>query len=487
MTFNHRIILRTISIILLFEGTAMLVPAFFASYYHERGAETALYLTAMCSILIGLTIYNQLQYYTLKIKPRESFFVASVCWFIVSLVGTLPYYFSGCGYPLVDCIFESVSGWTTTGAWTLDLTAMPHSLVLWKAISNWLGGMGLLLLTISLFPVLGIEGQKMAAAEVPGPEFEKMSARISDTAKITYRIYIAMTILELLLLLPSGIKPFEAAVNTMSTISTAGLLSLNNDAIVNVSPYVKSIFTIFSIVGSVNFMMYFFAYRRQWGNIIKNVEVKTYLSLLAGSSVIIGVSLFADGIYDNIFDAWGNAFTQAVAFGATSGFEVGDINVWPTLSKMLLVILLFIGGCGNSTSGSIKVLRFVIYFKLIMRGIYKRIHPRAVKPIMIQGKPVSAATASSVTVFMLLYFAVFIFSSIVLSLENYDLETTFSTALACITNNGTGFGSIAGGNFSIFSSFGKMYCAALMMAGRLELYAVVLMFSRSFWNSDRAR
>ena len=394
---------------------------------------------------------------------------------------------AGEGYSAADSIFESVSGWTTTGAWAVPTTQMPRCLVLWKAITNWLGGMGLLLLTVTFFPILGAQGQKMASAEVPGIEMEKMSARISDTGKITYRIYIAMSVLELLLLLPS-MSPFDAAVNTMSTISTAGILNVHEGIpILASTPYVKTIFTIFSIAGSVNFVMYFFLYNRKWKKALHLVEVKTYLGLVAGGSLLIGIILYFSGNHETLAGALGDSFAQAAAFASTSGYEVDDINVWPTTCKMILLVLLFIGGCANSTSGSVKVIRFIIYFKIILRGIYKRIHPKAIKPIMLKGKPVSAATASSVTVFMLLFFAVFIFSSLILALENYDLETTFSAVLGSLTNNGTAFGLITGGNYSIFSSFGKLYCAALMIAGRLEIYPIIILFSRSFWNSDRAR
>lgn len=487
MTYNFRVILRTISVVLLFEGAAMLIPMAYGVYLQEDGPASALFFTAVCCIAVGSFVYRHLKYYTLKIKARESFFVAFICWFIVCLTGTLPYLLAQCGYSFTDSLFESVSGWTTTGAWVIDTVQMPRSLILWKAISNWLGGMGLLLLTISLFPVLGVQGQKMAAAEVPGPEFEKMSARISDTAKISYRIYIILTIAEVCLLLPSGLDPFEAVINTMSTISTAGLLNLHTETVANFTPYVKTVFSVFSILGSINFMMYFYGYCRRWDKIRKNIEVRTYLGLLFCCSLIIGCFLYFGGYYDTFFGAWGNSLAQSIAFGATSGYEIANINLWPTTCKMILIILLFIGGCGNSTSGSIKVIRFVIYCKIIHRGIYKRIHPRSVKPIMIQGKPVSAAVASSVTVFMMLYFAVFIFSAVVFSLENLDMETTLSTALACITNNGTAFGGVSGGNFSILSGFGKLYAAVIMLAGRLELFAVIMLFSRSFWNTNRTR
>lgn len=487
MTYNFRVILRTISVVLLFEGIGMLIPMAYAVYRNEDNAAKALFFTALCCIGIGSLIYRHLKYYTLQIKTRESFFVAFICWFVVCIAGTFPFLLADIGCSFSDAVFESVSGWTTTGAWVIDVASLPRSLILWKGISNWLGGMGLLLLTVSIFPALGIQGQKMAAAEVPGPDIEKMASRISDTAKITYRIYIALTVIELLLLLPSGLDPYDALINTMSTISTAGLLNTESVSVITFSPYVKTVFTVFSLLGSINFLLYFFLYNRKWKKAFGIVEIRVYLGLIAGGSLIMAVMLCVSGNRDNFLGALGDSFAQATAFGATSGYEIDDINLWPTTCKMVLLILLFIGGCANSTSGSVKVIRFIIYFKIMMRGIYKRIHPRAIKPIMLQGKPVSAATASSVTVYMLLYFAVFVFSSLVLALENLDLETTFSAVLGCLTNNGTGFGLITGGNYSFFSTFGKLYASGLMLAGRLEIYAIIVLFSRSFWNSDRAR
>ncbi len=483
---NYRVILRTIASVLIFEGIAMFVPLVYALCIDDVSA-TAFFAPAVFCLGLGLFIHTQLKYYTLKIRQRESYFIAFICWITVSFMGIFPYMLSGQGYTIADCIFESVSGWTTTGAWTINVAAMPKPLLLWKAITNWLGGMGILLLTISFFPVLGVEGQKMINAEMPGIQVEKMSARISDTAKISYEIYVIMTVVEFLLLLPTKLTPFEALINTMSTISTAGLLNVGTGNVIAASPYVTGVFTAFSIFGSINFMMYFYLYKRKWSNILNNVEVRGFLRVLAGGATIIALTLFFTGTCDTLTGAFGTAIAQSVAYGATSGFEVADLNAWPGLCKIVLIILLLIGGCSNSTSGSIKVIRFIIFLKLIKRGIYKRIHPKAVKPIMIQGKPVSAASVSSITVFLMLYFLVFVFGSIVFSLENLDMETTFCTTLACITNNGTAFGGIVGGNFSILSEPGKIFSAILMLAGRLEMYAIVLLFSRSFWNPNRAR
>ena len=296
-----------------------------------------------------------------------------------------------------------------------------------------------------------------------------------------------MTVVEFLLLLPTQLTPFEALINTMSTISTAGLLNVGSGNVIAVSPYVTGVFTAFSIFGSINFMMYFYLYTRKWSRIIQNIEIRAFLQVLAASSFVIGLTLYFTGTCDGLLESFGTAIAQTVAYGATSGFEVADLNTWPALCKMVLIIVLLIGGCSNSTSGSIKVIRFIIFLKLIKRGIYKRIHPKAMKPIMVQGKPVSASSVSSITVFLMLYFLVFVFGSLVFSLENLDMETTFCTTLACITNNGTAFGGIVGGNFSILSEFGKIFSVVLMLTGRLEMYAIILLFSRSFWNPNRAR
>ena len=481
---NYRVILRTIAILLMVEGVAMFIPMCYAVYIDDPTASAFFFPFVLC-IAVGLLIQTQLQFYTVKIKQRESYLIAFISWITASIVGMLPYALADCGYTFADCLFESVSGWTTTGAWTVDITKMPEPLLLWKAISNWLGGMGLLLLTITFFPVLGIEGQKMVNAEVHGIELEKMSARVTDTAKISYEIYIVMTVVEFLLLLPTDLTVFEALINTLTTISTAGLLNVGNGNVIAVSPYVTGVFTVFTIFGSINFMMYFWLFKGKWRKIVNNTEVRAFLIIITVSASLIGVTLYSSGVYPNLLEAFGKSFVQSIAFGATSGFEVGDINNWPGFCKMILILLLLIGGCSNSTSGSIKVIRFVIFIKLIKRGIYKRIHPRAMKPIMVQGKPVSAASVSSITVFLMLYFFVFVMGSLVLSLENLDMETTFCTALACITNNGTAFGGIVGGNFTIFSSFGKCVTAILMLAGRLEMYAIILLFSRSFWNPNR--
>ncbi len=487
MKFNHRIILKTISIIIFFEGLAMMIPGIAGIYFNEMQAAVSLLTVSCISIISGLSFFLYLRYDTLKIKERDGFYITILTWFSICLVGSLPFLFSGYGYTFTDALFESTAGWTTTGAWTLTPLSSCKSLILWKAMCSWMGGIGILLFTISVFPILGIQGQKMVASEITGPTLKKMSAKISDTAKLSYKIYLLLTILEFILLLPTGLPKFEILVNTLFSISTAGLVNFTDGIYFSLSPYTQTIFTIFTFLASCNFIIFFMLATGKWKTALKNTEVKVYVALLGYGIIIMTIMLTLCGEYSSFTQALGDSVSQAISYSSTSGFKVTDTNIWPTSCKMILLILVLIGGCAMSTSGSLKVIRFIVFFKLIIRGIYKRIHPHAIKPIMLEGKPVSAKSASATTGFIMIFFALFVFSSIIFSFENMDIETTLSLSLGTLTNNGTAFGLISDGDYSFLSGFSKIYASLLMIAGRLEIIPFIILFSRSFWNSDRAR
>ena len=488
MNFNHRLILRTASMILLFEGIAMLIPFAFACYFAEFAPATAFFCIIVVCVSFGITINRVTMHSRPYIHSREGFYIVIVCWMFVILLGSMPYLLSDMGYSFWDCWFESTAGWTTTGATVLGYDNMPRSLLLWKSVSSWLGGMGIIVLTTSIFPKLGIRGQKMAAAEMPGPTLEKLTARFGDTAKISYQIYTALTLIELLLLIPTKMTFYDALLNTLSSISTAGIVDLSNaqDAFV-ITPYIKGVLSFFSMASSVNFIAYFMLTCGKFREALHHYEVRVYLLVIAAAGLMMGVDLHLHHIGGSLASSIGNALVQGISFASTSGFIIDDIGSWPTFSKFMLLTLSLIGGCSFSTSGGMKIIRFSVFLKLISRGIYKRIHPRAIKPVMIQKKPVSAPVASSITMFILLYFGLFMFSAIVLSLNNLDMETTLSAVAGAFTNTGTSFGRLTGSDFSIFAAPFKFYLSLLMLAGRLEMYAVIIMFSPSYWNSDRAR
>ncbi len=483
---NKYIMVKTLSTILIFEGIAM-IPAIIVGYiYQEFYLIPAFISIAFTSLLLGLALFKILRPFKTTLNNRYGLMLVTISWIVICLIGTLPYYLSGLDYSFVDCLFESISGWTTTGGFVIDPIKLPMAVLMWKATTNWLGGVGILVLTISILPSLGISGLKLASSEITGPEIVKTSARISDTAKTTYLIYIFLTAVEFLLLYLSKMGLFPALINTMTTISTAGIYSTGGEIALGFSPYVKAVITLFTILGSINFIIFFHTYTKQWQKIKKDPELKWYISLIIITSIVMGVAMRLSSLYDDLFSAMGDALVQVVGYVSTSGFSITNVNELPNISQFILLILLLIGGCSGSTAGSLKIIRVMVFIKLIIRGIYKRIHPKAVKPVLINGNIVSAANASSISVYILMYLFVLAIGMFLLSFEDQNLMTTISGAIASLSNNGAGLAEIANGDFNCFSSFGKLVCATLMLFGRLEIYALLIIFSRSFWKPNQA-
>lgn len=486
MTFNHKLIVRTVSVILLIEGLFMLPSLILA--WHDGAAQTLRgFLWSFLAVeAAGIISYFSTQSYKVKMKIRESYYVVIVSWLTVIAVGFLPYFLSGSGYSVIDSLFESVASWTTTAAWVLDIDAMPRALVLWKAVSNWLGGMGIILLAVLILSTLGVSGQKLAGAETPGPELEKHTARMVDTVRILYTIYIIASLAEFFLLRLGRVPLFDALINTMSTISTAGMLDYKGSIETHFNAYVKLVLVCFTVLTSLNFIIYVNAARGKFREALRDYEMHVFIAMIGGSTLFTAAMLFITGYFDNIPQALINGATGVVSFASTTGLPLEHAERWPAACRVVLLLLMIVGGCGNSTAGGIKVIRFAVLVKLIRRGVYKKIHPRAVKPVMIRDTAVSALNVSSISTFILLAFGVFIASCVLLSFENLDMETTVMAPITLFSNCGIGFGRLAEGNYTIFSSAGKIYCCLLMILGRLEMYALLILFSRSFWNPDKA-
>ena len=345
--------------------------------------------------------------------------------------------------------------------------------------------MGTIVLTIMVFSTLGVNAQKLAGAELRGAEIEKHTARMADTVKVLYLLYIGVSALELLLLLAGGLPKFVALVNAMSTMSTAGIIDYKSAVANHFTPFVKVVLVIFSVLASLNFVIYLKLAKRKIGEAFRDIELRVFIGIIAGATVFSTAVLLIYGRYETLFEAIVNSVTGVVSFACTTGFPLERVDTWPSVLRLLMVVLMLIGGCAYSTSGGIKVVRFTVFVKMIGRGIYKRIHPRAVKPLMIGDAPVSALNASSISTYILLFLGLYVVSAIVISLENFDMETTLSAPIALLTNCGVGFGKLSTASYSMFSQPGKLYCAFLMLMGRLEMYALLILFSRSFWSPDR--
>lgn len=485
MNFNKKIIIKLISVTIFIEGLAM-TPAFFAAYlFHEKGAFNALGLTSVSLILIGVIVAAFTKISDNK-KPstRDGFLITILVWLISSILGCFPYYFSGGSFSFIDSFFESVAGFTTTGCYVIDINVLPKSLLLWKSISHWLGGIGVLILVSTFMPHMKHATHSLIEMDNRVPILEKTSTGVNKNTNFLLKFYVVSTIIEFALLSLSSMGKFDALINTLNTISTSGIAINAGGITAHMTPYVASVITIFSFIGSINFMVIYLLFHNKQKSALKSGELLAYMKIITIASVIIGISLWLNQEY-SLLESLGHGIFQTISFSSTSGYSMVDYTAWSSVGKTILVMLVFIGGCTVSSSGSIKVIRVAIAFKLVIRGIYKRIHPHSVKPVLISKKIVSSENAASITVFIMLYFIIYIFGSIFLSIDNLDVETTLSASLAALSNNGTGFGLIGPtGNFSVFSALGKFTSSVLMLAGRLELYPVVILLSKSFWNPD---
>ncbi|MBP3815981.1 MAG: TrkH family potassium uptake protein [Firmicutes bacterium] len=484
--FNKKLIIRTIATVLLIEGVAMVPAGVLALFDGDISAGKGILISAGIILAIALMGRLYVGNHATKIKARESYFIVLVSWITAITAGMFPYLLAVKDFGFVNALFESAATWTTTNAWVVDINMLPRGLVLWKATSSWLGGMGIILLTIIIFTALGVGGQKLAGAEIAGPELEKHTARIADTAKLLYVLYGVGSLIEVILLKATGLPIFDAVINTMSSISTSGTMDYNNVLSAHFTSAVKIVIVLFSILASLNFAVYVRIIKRKYKDALRDFEMNTFLIIIASATVIISLILFLGGTYTSLWDSFLNSITGVVSFACTTGFTLEHVEYWPGATKFMLMVLMLIGGCAASTAGGIKIIRFSVLVKLVNRGVYKRIHPRAVKPVMIRNESVSTANATSISTYVLLFFAVYLLGCWLLSLENLDMETTITAPMALLTNCGEGFGAVSGAGYGFFSSPGKLVCVLLMIMGRLEIYALLILVSRSFWNPNRA-
>lgn len=484
---NYKLIARILGFLLLIMGAAM-VPALICAYvYDEFKCLQALLITATQCIFWGTILVIAMRTERSKFRTREGYMVVASCWVIASLIGAFPYMISGFAPNFWDAFFESTAGFTTTGCTAFNFDIMPNSLILWKATGNWLGGMGILVFVISILPALGINGQFIVRAEAPGPVFEKMSVRMSDTAKILYLSYFLLSITEFLLLLfGSDMPAFDALINTMGSISTGGV-AIYSDGIMHYnSLFVEIVISVFTILASVNFLLYHYAASGKIKYALKDIELRYFLGLIAGGTLICSAAQVISGSAPNFGSALRSSFFQVTSISTTSGYVGADYCSWPPICATVLVILMFIGGCAASTSGSVKVIRVITLMKMVSRAYKKKLHPRQVVAIKVGEKATPPHVVSEITVFILLYALVFLIGSLLLSLQNLDMETTLSTTLAMLSNTGIGLGDGACiGNYSMFSNWLKPVLCLLMIIGRLEMFPIIVLFTRNFWGKDR--
>lgn len=487
MILNYRAIFKLFGNILIILALCMLPALVLSFLYKEMDCTKAFVATMVPMLIVGTILTLKIEVLSTHLKIRDGYMVVALSWLTTSVLGAIPFMFSGAIPNFADAFFETASGFSTTGATILpDVEILPKSLLFWRSFTHWIGGMGILVFAIVLLPALGISGQSIAKAETTGPTVGKLAPKLSDSLKILYKFYIGMTLMEILLLLLGDMSLFDAFIHTFGSVSSGGFSNYNASTGYFNSLYIDIVITLFMMLSGINFTLFYYLSIGRWHEVFHDRELRLYLFILLSSSALIALNLWFTRIYESPGEALRYASFQSVSIMTTTGYMNDNFDLWPTFSKMLLFILMFIGGSSSSTSGGIKVIRILILLKLVKRSMARRLHPRAVIAMKFDGKPVSTDTISAVTNFVFLYIAIFSLGTILLSLENHDLLTTASAVAACLGNIGPGFNMVGPTlNYSIFSDLGTFFLGMMMLVGRLELFTIILLFSKQFWNPDK--
>ncbi len=478
---NFRIIARIFSLLLIFEGLFMLLSAG-VSYIYKEPAMVSFIYSAIISIVTGVIVFTPLRNEERIYSNKEGYIIITGIWLIFSLFSTLPFLLSGSITSFEDAFFESISGFTTTGATILsNVESMPHGILFWRSLTQWLGGVAIIFISLSVFPVLKSINIQLANSEFSGQTSDKIHPRIKEAAKRLIIIYIILTVIEVILLAIAGMTLFDAVCHSFSTLSTGGF-STNNDGIADYgSPYVKVIITIFMFIAGTNMATIYFGIKGNFKKVIGNVEFVFYFILCI---VFILISYFV--LYtENGFPS-GKAFLEGsfnvVSIITTTGYYTGDYNLWGNLMIMILFLLMFTGGTSGSTSGGIKIIRLILITKNSRQELKRLIHPSGFLPVRHDKHTVPQNIIFNLLVFITIYFIFLCFGALIISFMDYDIITSFSTSASMLANIGPGIGSF--GPFSDYSALpgaGKFFLAGLMLLGRLEFFAVMILFTKSFY------
>ncbi|MFR4008396.1 MAG: TrkH family potassium uptake protein [Christensenellales bacterium] len=412
------------------------------------------------------------------IYAKEGFVIVALAWMALSAVGALPFVISREIPSFADAFFETVSGFTTTGASILtDVESMSCGLLFWRSFTHWIGGMGVLVFIMAIVPSISDRTIHILRAEVPGPIVGKLVPKTKDTAKILYLIYIVMTILEMILLICGGMSLFESALHSFATAGTGGFGIMAN-SVGGYSPYLQWVIAIFMLLFGVNFNLYYLLLIKKFRAVVKSEELWWYIGISLASILIITINIYP--IYHNVADALRHSSFQVSSIITTTGFSTTDFNLWPSLSKGILLMLMFVGGCAGSTAGGLKVSRILLMGKAARRELTHILHPRSVAVARLEGKKVDESTLSSVNNYFVLYMAGFILAFLLLCFEPFDFETNFSAVAACYNNVGPGLGLVGPlSSFAGYSAFSKIVLSIAMLLGRLEIYPVLFALSHS--------
>lgn len=464
--------------VLKLEALLLIFPCIVAGIYREKGGIYFL-CTALLCCFIGFVLSGKKPKQT-TIYLKEGCLITALSWIVLSLFGALPFVFSGEIPSFTDALFEVISGFTTTGASILsNVEGLSYCMLFWRSFTHWIGGMGVLVFLLAVIPMSGGSHINLMRAESPGPSVGKLVPKLRHTARILYIIYFGMTVVETILLLFGGIPFFDAITTAFGTAGTGGF-GIKNDSITSYSPYIQWVVTIFMLLFGINFNAYYLLFFGSIRQALKVEEVKYYFIIVFASIGIIFANILKTCA--GAFDAITKASFQVASIITTTGFSTADFDTWPELSKTILVMLMFCGACAGSTGGGIKVSRFVIVIKNLGKELNSYIHPKSIRKVKFEGKPVDHDVVRSINVYFTTFLTIFVISVLLVSLEGYDFATNFTSVLATMNNIGPGL-SLVGPtqNFAFFSPLTKYVLMFDMLAGRLELFPMLILFHPSIW------
>lgn len=477
---NFRMIFKNLGVVLFIEAGCM-IPSLLVALIYGQGDANSFIITILILVLFGLGMHR-IKIITTNIYARDGFAIVALGWLLVSVFGALPFIISGAIPSVMDALFESVSGFSTTGASILkDIESLPKGILFWRSFTNWMGGMGVLVLMLAILPSVKANTLHIMKAESSGPSPGKFVPKIGQVAKILYVIYVTLTAVEVIFLLAGGMSLYDALIHAFGTAATGGFSNKNASVAAFDSVYIEVIITVFMLLFGVNFSLYYTIYKGNLKSVLRDEELRFY-----GGTVVVAIILITFNINGKVFHSIGEAVRysafQVSSIVSSTGFATADYNLWPMFSQCVLFFLMYMGASAGSTSGAIKCVRILLLIKIIKREVYKIIHPRSVYTVKINGKMVDEETLSGVMAFFFLYIFVSASSALVVSLNGKDLLSSISAVVACMGNIGPGLGMVGPmGNYADFSVMSKAVLSICMIIGRLEIYPLLLLCTPAFW------
>lgn len=472
---------------LLLLSAFMLFPLGISLAYNQPDA-TGFVFSILITASLGTGLITIFKAGTGELRIQDGFILVGLTWLGAGVLGALPFYFTGSVPTFIDAVFEAVSGFTTTGATVFSVIEdKPLGILFWRSFSHWLGGMGIIVLSLTFLPRLGAGAMQLFRAEVPGPSAERLLPRIKETAKVLWFLYAALSILLVLALLLAGMNWFDAICHSMSTLGTGGFSTKNQSVGSFNNPWIDAILTIFMIAAGTNFTLYYYVFNKRWSLLKEDRELRFYLGVVIIAAAAITIDLFARGVFASLGESIRHSFFQVSSVVTTTGFATADFNHWPPLSQGILMILEFFGGSAGSTAGAIKMIRVLVILKLINREFYRLLHPKIVRPVRLGNKVIPEEMLDNIAGFTLLYIAIFVVAGLMVSAMGVDMVSAFTGSAATLGNVGPGLNLLGPmSNFSVIPAGAKVVYTLCMLLGRLEIFTLIILVIFPFSAAIRA-